>query len=573
MYIDIVPNRNSPPAVLLREGWREGGKVRKRTLANLSMLPPEAIEALRCVLRGEKLVAAGQHLRIERSLPHGGVAAVVGVIKKLGLHTIVGSRRSAQRERVLAMIAARVLDPASRLALARQLDPATASSTLGEVLGVEGVTPDQLYTAMDWLLARKERIEKKLARRHLSQGTLLLYDVTSIWLEGRTCPLAAFGYNRDGKKGKMQIVVGLLCTPQGCPVSVEVYSGNTADCSTLACQIAKVRKRWGLHRVVWVGDRGLLTEARINEELRPVEGLDWITALRSSAIRKLVEEQALQLSLFDEQDLVEFRSTEYPGERLVGCRNPLLAGERARKREDLLLATEDKLETIAAATRRAKRPLRGQDKIALRVGKVLGKYKVGKHFDLEITEQGFTWQRNAERIAAEARLDGVYVIRSSVSSQAMQADGLVQRYKELSRIEQAFRSLKTLHLDVRPIHHRLTERVQAHVFICMLAYYVSWHMRQALAPILFAEDDPQGAAAERDSPVAPAQRSSRAKKKAAIKRNKEGFPVHSLQTLLTDLSTLTKNRVQFGQVSFDQLASPTPLQQKAFELLGVTWRR
>jgi hypothetical protein len=572
MYIDIVPNRDSPPAILLRESWRDGKKVRKRTLANLSMLPPEAVEALRRVLRGQTLVATDEHLQIERSLPHGAVAAVAGMIKKLRIDNLLGSRRSPERDRAVALVAGRVLEPTSRLAVARQLDPATASSTLGGVLGVEGATADQLYAAMDWLVERKDRIEAKLADRHLSQGTLLLYDVTSTYFEGRTCPLARLGHSRDQKKGKLQIVVGLLCTPAGCPVGVEVYPGNTADPTTLASQILKVRERWGLHRVVWVGDRGLLTDARINEELQPVEGLDWITALRAPAIRAQVDKQVLQLSLFDEQDLFEFSSPDYPGERLVGCRNPLLAAERARKRGELLRATEAELDKIAAATRRPKRRLTGQDKIALRVGKILGKYKVGKHFELEITDEGFSWQRNTERIDAEARLDGVYVIRTSVGADQMHPEELVQRYKDLSQVEQAFRSLKTVHLQVRPIHHRRAERVTAHVFVCMLAYYVTWHMRQALAPMLFDDEDPAAARARRASPVAPAQRSPGAEGKAATKRSEDGLPVHSLQTLLQDLATLTMNRMQFGQASFEQVATPTPLQQKTFELLEVPWR-
>lgn len=572
MYIDIVPNRNSPPAVLLREGRREGGKVRKRTLANLSMLPANAVEALRRALRGETLVSAEEHLEIERSLAHGAVAAVLGMIRKLQVDSLIASRRSPERDRIVAQVAARVIEPTSRLAMERMLDPETATSTLGRQLGVEGVSADQLYEAMDWLDKRKDHIEDKLARRHLAEGTLLLYDLTSAYFEGRTCPLAGFGHNRDKKKGKLQIVVGLLCTDQGCPVAVEVYPGNTADQSTLASQIFKVRERWGLRRVVWVGDRGLLTEARIDKELRPVQGMGWITALQAPAIRAQVDNKALQLSLFDEQDLFEFASPDYPGERLVACRNPLLAVERARKRQDLLQATQAELEKIAEATRRQKRRLKGKEKIALRVGKILGKYKVGKHFELNITDQGFTFQRNQERIDAEARLDGVYVIRTSEGADQMSADDIVRRYKELSRVEQAFRSLKTVHLEVRPIRHRLAERVKTHVFICMLAYYVTWHMRRALAPILFQDDDPSGAQVQRESMVAPARRSPRAEAKINSKRTEDGFVVNSMETLLKDLATLTRNRMRFGQATFDQLASPTKLQQKAFELLGVPLR-
>ena len=572
MYIDVVPNRNSPPAILLREAWREGTKIRKRTIANLSRVPPAAIEALRRALAGETLVSADEHLDIERSVPHGAVAAVVGTIKKLKLDHVIASRRSVERDRVVAMVAARVIEPTSRLALARMLDPKMATNTLGEVLEVEGVTADQLYDALDWLWKRKERIEAKLAERHLGEGTLLLYDVTSTYFEGRTCPLAKLGHNRDDKKGKLQIVVGLVCAADGCPVGVEVYPGNTADPTTLASQIFKVRERWGLRHVVWVGDRGLLTEARIEEELRPVEGLEWVTALRAPAIAALVKDEVLQLSLFDERDLFELSSPDYPGERLVACKNPLLAEKRARKREALLQATEGELEKVATATCREKRRLVGKDKIGIRVGRVLGKYKVGKHFELEIAEDGFSYQRNEERIRDEARLDGVYVIRTSVGAADMEAEAVVRSYKELSDVERAFRNLKTSHLEVRPIHHRLPERVEAHVFVCMLAYYVVWHMRRSLAPLLFQDDDPEGAAAKRRSVVAPAQRSSSAQKKARTRRTEDDFPVHSLGTLLKDLETLTKNRMRFGRATFDQMASPTPLQTRAFQLLNVSWR-
>jgi hypothetical protein len=572
MYVAVVPNRNSPPAILLQESYREGGKVKKRTLANLSKLPPTAIEAIRRVLAGETLLSADEHLDIERSLPHGAVAAVVGTIKKLELDHLIASRRSPERDRVMAMVAARVLEPTSRLALARALDPETATSTLGQVTGVEGVTADQLYDALDWLRKRKERIEAKLAKRHLGEGTLLLYDVTSTYFEGRACPLAKLGHNRDDKKGKLQIVVGLLCAAHGCPVGVEVYPGNTADPTTLASQIIKVRERWGLRHVVWVGDRGLLTAARIKKELRPVEGLEWITALRSPAIGALVASEVLQLSLFDERDLFEFSSPDYPDERLVACKNPLLAEERARKREALLQATERELEKVALATRREKRRLVGEDKIGVRVGRVLGKYKVGKHFELEITDDGFRYRRNEERIRDESRLDGLYVIRTSVGAADMEAEAVVRSYKELSDVERAFRNMKTSHLEVRPIHHRLPQRVEAHVFVCMLAYYVVWHMRRSLAPLLFQDDDPEGAAATRRSVVAPAQRSSSAQKKALTRRTEDDFPVHSLPTLLKDLETLTKNRMRFGLATFEQMASPTPLQTRAFELLNVSWR-
>ena len=570
MYIETVPNRNSPPTVLLREGWREGKKVRKRTLANLSKLPPEAVQVLKRVLRGETLVSAEDELCIERSLPHGAVAAVVGMIKKLKLDQLLASRRSPERDRVLALVAARVLAPSSRLAVSRMLDPETATSTLGQTLEVEGVSSDKLYAAMDWLRERQERIETKLARRHLAAETLVLYDVTSSYFEGRACPLAKRGYSRDKKKGTLQIVVGLLCSAEGCPISVEVYPGNTADPSTLASQIFKVRERWAIERVIWVADRGLLTDARIREELRPVEGLDWITALRSAAIQALVKDEALQLSLFDEQDLFEFTSDDYPDERLVACRNPLLAHKRAHKREELLVATERDLEKIALATGRKKNPLHGQDQIGLRAGKVLGKYKVAKHFELDITDDAFTYARNQERIEAESRLDGVYVIRTSVKASGMDTDALVRQYKDLAHVERAFRSLKTMHLEVRPIRHRLEGRVEAHVFICMLSYYVLYHMRKALAPLLFQDEFPEKGE-RRPSVVAPAERSAHAHQKVQTKRTEDGFPVHSLDTLLKDLATLSKNRMRFGRSTFDQVTAPTALQRRAFELLQVSW--
>ena len=567
MYIEVVPNHGSQPTVLLREGWREGKKVRKRTLANLSKLPPEAVDVLRRFLRGETLVNAQEDLEVVRSLPHGAARAVVGTMKKLGLGQLLASRHCPEVDRVLALVAARVLAPSSRLATARMLGPETATSTLGQALDVEGVTADQLYAAMDWLGERQGRIEAKLARRHLASGTLVLYDVTSTYFEGHTCPLAQLGYSRDQKKGTLQIVVGLLCTAGGCPVAVEVFPGNTGDPATLTSQIFKVRERWGIERVVWVADRGLLTDARIEEELRPVQGLDWITALRSPAIQALVQDQALQLSLFDEQDLFEFTSALYPDERLVACRNPLLADKRAHKREALLEATGRELDQIVKATAREKDPLRGKDQIGLRVGKVVGKYKVAKHFELVITDAGFTYQRNEERIMAESRLDGVYVIRTSVK--AMDSGAVVRQYKDLAHVERAFRNLKTLHLEVRPIHHRLTGRVEAHVFVCMLAYYVVWHMRQALRPILFQDEYPGEAV--RPSEVAPATRSAHAMRKVQAGQSDDGLPLHSMETLLQDLATLTQNRIRVGTASFDRIASPTPLQKRAFELLEVPY--
>jgi len=574
MYIDVVPNRNSPPAVLLRESYRVGKQTKKRTLANLSMLPPEAIDALRRTLRGESLVPASQALEIERSRPHGHVAAVLGTIRRFGLEDLLAARHCRERDLVVSMIVARIVAPASKLATARGLGLETGFHTLAEEMELGDAGVAELYGAMDWLLERQGRIEAKLARRELVDGTLVLYDVTSTYFEGRSCPLAKHGYSRDQKKGKLQIVFGLLCTAQGCPVAVEVFPGNTGDPKTLSSAVEKVCERFGLKRIVLVADRGLLTEARIEAELRPLEGkLDWITALRAPAIRKLFEEGDLQLSLFDEHDLGEITSKRFPDERLIACRNPLLAVERARKREALLKATEKKLEEIARATRRSIRPLRGSEAIALRVGEVLGPSKVAKHFHTEIGEDLFRFARDEERIACEAALDGIYVIRTSLPKEEITAEDAVGAYKSLSAVERAFRSTKSVDLEIRPIHHRTEARVRAHVFLCMLAYYVEWHMRRALRPLLFEDHEKGAAELKRRSAVSKAERSEAANQKVRTRRTADGLPVHSFQTLLKDLSTLTKNRVRVGGgVAFDQLTSPTPIQQRAFDLLGVPVR-
>ena len=571
MYIDIVPNRSSPPAVLLRESRREGGKIHKRTLANLSALPPEAIEALRQVLKGKALVPADEAVRIERSTPSGHVAAVLGTIRRLKLDQVLGTKPSPERDRVLAMVVARVLAPDSKLATARGLGEDSAFAALSDALGLQDVSADSLYRALDWLLERQPAIESKLAARHLKEGTLLLYDVTSTYLEGRHCPLAAHGYSRDEKPGKMQIVFGLLTTAEGCPVAVEVFAGNTADPATLASAVQKTRERFGLKRVVWVADRGLLTDKRIEVELRPDADFGWITALRAPAVQALYEEGVLQLSLFDEQDLAEISSSTFPGERLVACRNPQLGAERARKREELLRATERELQKIVKATEREKRPLRGAEKIGVRVGRVLGRFKVGKHFRLEITDTSFRFERDPERIENEARLDGVYVIRTTVPGEEMTAEAAVAAYKSLSQVERAFRSSKT-DLDIRPLHHHTEPRVRAHVFLCMLAYYVEWHLRRALAPLLFQDHDRAAAAAERTSIVAKAELSPAAREKKARGRTEDGLPLHSFRTLLAELATATRSRVRVGDHTFDQLASLTPLQERAFQLLEVSWR-
>jgi len=574
MFIDVVPNRNSRPAVLLRESYREQDKVRKRTLANLSDWPAAKIEALRAVLRGAtNLANLEDAFEIVRSRPHGHVAAALGSLRRLKLDTLIAPKRSRERELCLAMILARILNPRSKLALARALSPETRHSTLGELLGLGAVEDDELYEAMDWLLPRQERIESALAKRHLSEGSLILYDVSSSYFEGRHCPLARLGYSRDGKHDKLQIVFGLLTDGEGCPVAVEVFEGNTADPKTVPAQLEKIRGRFALKELVLVGDRGMITRARIEQDLKKTPGVSWITALRGPAIRKLAEGGFLQLSLFDEKDLAEIASPDYPGERLIVCRNPLLAEERRRKREDLLAATEKELQKVAAATSRASRRLKGQDQIGLRVGRVLGRFKMGKHFRLEISEQDFRYSRNQPQIDAEAALDGIYVIRTNLTSQRMASEDAVRSYKRLTAIERAFRCLKTVDLKIRPINHRLAERVRAHVLLCMLAYYVEWHMRRALAPILFDDDDKAGAEALRSSVVAPAQRSPRAQLKASTKRTEDGLPVSSFQDLLRDLATLAKNEVQPKQANlkaFDKITPPTPLQQKAFTLLGVS---
>jgi len=570
MYIAEIPNRSSPPAFLLRESYREGDKVKNRTLANFSHLPRQQIETLRRVFRGEELVPVEELFEIVRSLPHGHVAAVLGSLHGLQLDRLLAARTCRQRDLVCAMIVSRILQPQSKLATARSLDAQTATTSLGTCLGLEGCSEDDFYQAMDWLLSRQGRIEAALARRHLSEGTLVLYDLTTVHFEGRTCPLAALGGARKGPKGKLQIRVGLLCTPEGCPVAVEVFEGNASEQGTLSAQIHKLRQRFELQRVVLVGDRGILTSARIREELADTDGLDWITALRAPTIKKLAEDGALESSLFDERDLAEIQHPDFPGERLVVCRNPLLAVERTRKREELLQATEKELEKIRQATLRPQRRLKGKACIGVRVGKVLNRFKVGKHFQLEITANRFSYTRKEEAIAAEAALDGIYVIRTSVPVAAMDADTCVASYKDLAAVERAFRSLKSIDLKIRPIHHHTADRVRSHVLVCVLAYYVEWHMRQDLAPLLFDDEDAALGELLRDSVVAPAQRSPDALRKVHTRRTDDGDPVHSFRTLLQDLGTVVRNRIRFPSGDeTDMLTSPTPLQEKAFGLLGV----
>jgi len=569
MYIDTVPNRNSPPAVLLRESSRVGKKIVKRTLANLSDWPPAQVDSLRRLLKGEPLVSFSDAFGIERSLPHGHVAAALGTLRRIGLESDLARAASPERDLVCALLVARILAPASKLATARGLHEQTASSSLGALLGLELVDEDHLYEAMDWLQGRQARIEDKLAARHLLEGSMVLYDVTSTYFEGRRCPLARHGHSRDERPGNLQIVFGLLTNHQGCPVAVEVFEGNTGDPKTVAAQIRKLRQRFRLKEVVIVGDRGMLTSARIREDLETEEGVRWITALRAPQIQQLASDRSLQLSLFDQQDLAEIQHPAYPGERLMACRNPLLAEERKRKREELLAATEKYLEKIRAATQRQRRPLRGKKEIGLAVGKVLGHYKMGKHLQLSIEEDRFDWKRKPAGIEREAALDGIYVIRTRVPASQLSSSQVVEKYKSLSTVERAFRSMKSVDLKVRPIYHHQAERVKAHVFLCMLAYYVEWHMRRALAPLLFDDEDRQAAQAQRTSIVAPAQRSESAEQKAISKHTADGLPVHSFRTLLADLATLTRNRIRMGERVFDMLATPTALQQQALELLQV----
>jgi hypothetical protein len=570
MSIESVPNRSSPPAILLRESFRENGRVRKRTLANLSDWPTTLVEGFRTLLKGGVAVAE-EGIAIRRALPHGHAAAVLGTIRAIGLDRLLGKPTDKRLAPLtIALIASRLVSPASKLATARDLAADTACSSLGRLLQLGAVDEVELYRALDWLGARQAAIEGALARRHLKDGALVLYDVSSSWLEGRCCELARFGYSRDGKKGKLQIVYGLLCAADGCPVAVEVFEGNTADPMTLSAQIDKLKERFGLSRVVLVGDRGMITSARIRDELGPA-GLDWITALRAPQIRALVDAGAFQLSLFDERDLAEITAPDFPGERLVVCRNPLLAEERTRKREDLLHATEAALTKLADQIARGTGPT-GQDKIARGVGRIENRYKLAKLFDITVAEDGFTFGRNHARIADEARLDGFYVIRTSVEDKALAAENVVGAYKSLARVERAFRSLKTVDLHLRPIHHWLAPRVRAHVFLCMLACHVEWHMRERLKPILFDDDDPAAAARERTSIVAPAQPSPAALRKRASKLTANGGPVHSFQSLLRDLATCTLNEMTTtlnAAYSFTLVATPTPIQAQAFRLLDV----
>lgn len=573
MYIEKVPNRNSPPAVLLRESYREGDQVKKRTLANLSKLPDDIIDNLKLALKGATLSmneGIPNHFEVIRSLPHGHVMAILETIKKLGLDKIISEKSSRIRNVVVAMIVARIINPKSKLATARGFNSETCSQSLGQLLDLEKADEDELYNALDWLLEKQEKIEKHLAIKHLESGTLVLYDVTSTYLEGNGCELGKYGYNRDKKKGKTQIVFGLLCSAKGCPIAVEVFEGNTSDGATLGGQIEKVRKGWGIENVVWVSDRGILTNSKIKELVKPIEGLDYITGLTKPQIRKLAEVEVIQLGLFDQVNLVEFESEDYPDERLIACRNPFIAQKNQLQREALLEAVEKELDLIVQATQREKRALKGQDKIALRVGKVLNQFKVNKYYNLEITEEGFSYQRKLELIAQETALDGVYVLRTSLESTLMDAATTVKAYKSLSQVEEAFRCYKSIDLKVRPIYHYKGDRVKAHIFLCMLAYYVEWHLKQCLAPLLFEDEEIDDSSLN----VIKASRSESAQSKERKKRNQENLPVHSFRTLLEDLGTICLNTVECtireGSYRFSKITRPTQLQQKALDLLGVS---
>jgi len=572
MYIESVPNRNSPPAILLRESYREDGKVRKRTLCNLSDWPTAHVEGLRGVLKGGTVVAADREaFTIIRSLPHGHVAAALGTVRKIGLDRILGPDGNRCRDLVLAMVVGRILDPASKLAAARTLSPATATSSLGTMLGLGEVDEDELYAALDWLLERQPAIETALAKQHLKNGTLVLYDVSSSYMEGRCCPLAKRGYSRDGRQGTLQIVYGLLCAPDGCPVAIEVFEGNTGDPMTLANQVEKLKQRFGLDHVVLVGDRGMIPQARLTEDIKAA-GFDWITALRAPAIQNLVKGGVLQLSLFDQRDMASITSPDFPDERLIVCRNPALAAQRTRKRQELLAATERDLARIQAAVARKRKPLRGTAPIALAVGAVVEQHKMRKHFELAITDRSFAFARNTAEIAAEAATDGIYIVRTSLAAEVLDDTATVRSYKSLSQVERAFRCIKTVDLHVRPIYHWLADRVRAHVFLCMLAYYLEWHMRQKLAPMLFDDPDKNAAEAARASVVAPAQRSEAAVRKQTTSVTPEGLPVHSFRTLLADLATLTRNTIVTAiapGLPLTVLARSTPVQRRAYELLEV----
>ncbi len=573
MFIETIANRGSPPAILLRESYREGKKVRKRTLANLSKWPANLVAGFRKLLAGgdNENGVLGEGFDIIQTLPHGHVAAVTGMMRKLGIPALLDHSPSRNRDLALSMIAARILSPSSKLALSSGLTAETATDTLSEVLNVTDTSEDELYGAMDWLVERQDAIERRLAKKHLSEGATVLYDLSSTWFEGTKCPLAKLGHSRDGKNGTLQVEFGLLCSGDGTPVAVQVFDGNTSDPSTVADQVKKLKHNFRLDRIVLVGDRGMLTSSRIKEDLKGEEGLDWISALRSDGIRKLIDAELVQPSLFDSWGLAEVESPDFPGERLIVCKNPLLAEDRARTREELLLATEKLLKQIRESTLRRRNPLRGKDKIGLRVGRFINKYKMAKHFSLTIGEKSFSYERRLESIKNESVLDGFYAVRTSLPKEKATAEWTVETYKSLSKVERAFRTFKLIDLNVRPVHHRLEGRVKGHILICMLSYYVEFHMRKVLAPLLFADENIEEMKEQREMPVQPVQRSPSAKNKALTKKNEEGFPVQSFKTLMKNLSTIARNTIRpclKGADCFVKTTEASSLQRKAFELLG-----
>jgi hypothetical protein len=565
MYVERVPNRNSRPAILLREAWREGQRIRKRTLANLTDWPQHKVDALRRLLKGEALADPATLFITERSRPHGHVEAVLKAIGKLELRRLLGSRRCREQDLVIAMVAERLLHPCSKLATTRLWH----TTTLAEELEVEDANVDELYAALDWLLAWQERIETGLAKRHLREGGLVLYDVSTSYYEGRSCPLAQYGHSRDGRLGLPVIAYGILTDSEGRPVAVEVYPGSTGDPTTVPDQVEKLRARFGMDRVVLVGDRGMLTQAKINT-LREHPGLGWISALRSPSIRALVVEGHLQPTLFDQRNLAEIYAPEFPGERLIACMNPLLAQERRRKRQELLEATERELAKVAGqVARRRRKPMLKAD-IGVKVGRVINRFKVAKHFELRIEDAHLSWQRRVESIRQEEQLDGIYVLRTSEPVSVLGAEDVVRSYKSLSQVERAFRCLKGIDLKVRPIRHRTEAHVRAHILLCMLAYYVEWHLRKAWAALLFEDEQVDQDRRQRD-PVAPAKPSAAVVAKKASRLTTDGLPAHSFETLLAALACRVRNtcRVKSDVVgpTFRQVTEPDPTQARASELL------
>ncbi len=579
MFIATIPNRNSPPAILLREGYREDGKVKTRTLANLSHLAPEKIEALKAVLKGAPVGAEPVE---ESSLPHGHVLAVTGMIHKLGLDTLLHGKRHPMRELALVLIAGRILDPSSKLALAQSLAKGAEHSTLGEVLGLgelgkavgeanedssqEKRAAGELYAAMDWLLERQEKVESALAKRHLNSGCTVLYDLSSSYFEGQCCPLAKHGYSRDHRGDRPQINYGLLCNDEGVPVAIEVVEGNIGDPKTIPAQVAKLKERFGLDRVVVVGDRGMVTEARIREDIVGV-GYDWISALRHGTIQPLVEAKVITPSLFDERGIAEIAHPNYQGERLIACFNPIMAAERVRKREALLDLTEKALQKVEDACKRPKNPLRGKAEIGMKAGAALSKFKMGKYFKVRVEEDVMGFVRNSALLDQEAAMDGIYVVRTSVPKEVMEAEKAVLTYKQLSKVERAFRTLKSVDLQVRPIYHYLEDRVKAHMFLCMLAYYVEWYLRQAWAELLYTDEE----GPVRTSPVAPVQPSPSGRVKKAKAHGKDGLPLQSFHGLIKSLSTLARAKIRLGENGplYTRTTCPTPLQSRAFQLIGI----